>query len=200
MGIIMFMVSLGLIHDADLGNSNNKNYYKSCVLASKFFELVIYIRFLKILTYLYEVKSLRVIIITIKHLLGPLAGLVAVQSTILYLFATIGMFFFGGELRPDSPVILYDATIPPYYYLMNFNDLACSWVTLFTLIIVNNWMVIVQMYVDVTQTLWTRLYFLLFYYFGVVIGINIVIAFALDMFSAVERMDAEYDENKRRMF
>ena len=31
----------------------------------------------------------------------------------------------------------------------------------------------------------------MFYYFSVVIGINIVVAFAIDMYSSVERLDHE---------
>ena len=36
-----------------------------------------------------------------------------------------------------------------------------------------------------------RFYFGLFYYFSVVIGINIVVAFTIDMYSSVERLDQE---------
>ena len=75
---------------------------------------------------------------------------------------------------------------------MNFNDLASSWVTLFSLVIVNNWFIIVQMYVDITGVNAVRWVFIVFYYFGVVIGVNILIAFAIDMYSSVERMDKEY--------
>lgn len=53
------------------------------------------------------------------------------------------------------------------------------------------------MYIDVTGYNVYRAYFILFYYFGVIIGINIMIAFAIDMFSAVERMDSDYERNKQ---
>lgn len=58
--------------------------------------------------------------------------------------------------------------------------------------VVNNWMVQVQMYVDIMDSnTYYRFYFCLFYYFSVVIGINIVVAFAIDMYSSVERLDIE---------
>lgn len=61
-----------------------------------------------------------------------------------------------------------------------------SLVTLFTLMIVNNWFTIAQMFIDVKngEEIY-KIYFLLFYYFGVIIGLNIVVAFAIDMYSAV---------------
>ena len=65
-------------------------------------------------------------------------------------------------------------------------------VTLFTLMVVNNWMVQVQMYVDIMGgNTYYRWYFCLFYYFSVIIGINIVVAFAIDMYSSVERLDQD---------
>ena len=58
--------------------------------------------------------------------------------------------------------------------------------------VVNNWMVQVQMYVDIMDgNKYFRIYFALFYYFSVIIGINIVVAYAIDMYSSVERLDHE---------
>lgn len=41
-----------------------------------------------------------------------------------------------------SPEITHDDSIPDNYVLNNFNDLATSFVTLFMLMVVNNWMLI----------------------------------------------------------
>lgn len=70
-------------------------------------------------------------------------------------------------------------------------------VTLFALIVVNNWYVIVAMTVDVVggATIY-RYYFVIFYYFGVIIGLNIIIAFAIDMYAAVSRLEEQKDNNK----
>ncbi len=56
--------------------------------------------------------------------------------------------------------------------------------------IVNNWYTVVQQFVDVLNgsTLY-RIYFIVFYYFGVVISLNIVVAFAIDMYAAVRRLE-----------
>lgn len=74
---------------------------------------------------------------------------------------------------------------------MNFNDFASSFVTLFALMVVNNWLDIVELYVDVAGTTNVRWYFFWFYYFSVVIGINIVVAFSIDMYDSVARLDEE---------
>ena len=152
----------------------------------KIFELIVFIRMIKLLSLLYEIKVMRIIFETIKNLLGPINNLFIVMITIFYVFAQMGMAMFGGLVKEDSPAISHDSSIPDYYYLINFNDLMSSFVTLFILIVVNNWFVIVAMFVDITggYTIY-RYWFILFYYFGVIIGLNIIIAFAIDMYSAV---------------
>lgn len=58
--------------------------------------------------------------------------------------------------------------------------------------IVNNWLDIVAVYVDVYKTPSVRWwYFFVFYYFSVIIGINIVVAFSIDMYDSVARLDEE---------
>lgn len=46
------------------------------------------------------------------------------------------------------------------------------------------------MYTDITGSNVYRFYFVAFYYFCVVIGLNIVVAFAIDMYNSIERLDA----------
>ena len=176
-------------------NIFNDSVFKSLIHATKILEVVVYIRVLKIISMLYEIKELRVIMITMQQMVEPLMGLILVQCTIFYITSNIMMGLFGGKIYPTQVSIQNDSSIPKYYYLMNFNDLASSWVTLFALVIVNNWFIIVQMYVDATEVPAVRWLFIMFYYFGVVIGINILIAFAIDMYSSVERMDADYSKN-----
>jgi len=100
------------------------------------------------------------------------------------------MLLFGGEIKEDAASIKRDSSIPNGYFLMNFNDLMMSIVTIFALIVVNNWYLIVAMCVDVMggNTMY-RIYFLIFYYFGVIIGLNIIMAFSIDMYAAVIRLD-----------
>ena len=156
----------------------------------KVLQVIIFIRMLKLLTLTYEVKVMRVIFETLKNLLGPLNNLIIVMVTIFYVFSQFGMIIFGGKIKEDSPSIMNDQSIPDNYYLMNFNDLMSSLITLFVLIVVNNWYVIVAMCVDIENgNLWIRCFFIVFYYFGVIIGLNIIIAFAIDMYAAVQRLE-----------
>ena len=57
--------------------------------------------------------------------------------------------------------------------------------------VVNNWMEIVQVYTDSLGNTTYRWFFVIFYYFAVVVGINVVVAFAIDMYDSVLRQDDE---------
>ena len=82
--------------------------------------------------------------------------------------------------------------LPSTYHLVNFNCLFSSMVTLFTLMVVNNWMVTVSMYVYVMNSNTNyRFFFISFYYNSVIIGVNLFVAFVLDMYASVERLDNE---------
>eukprot|EP00056_Hartaetosiga_gracilis_P013026 m.211453 g.211453 ORF g.211453 m.211453 type:complete len:455 (+) comp13785_c3_seq26:1979-3343(+) len=67
------------------------------------------------------------------------------------------------------------------YYLNNFDNLPRAYVTLFELLVVNNWFVIMDGVVAVTSE-WARIYFIGFYIIAVNICLNVVVAFILETF------------------
>ena len=84
------------------------NYNNSILFAEiiTYFEIIIFIRILKILTLLYEIDTMRVIFETMRNLITPLTSLVIVVLLIMYEFAVIGMFLFGGTIQTNSIAIL----------------------------------------------------------------------------------------------
>jgi hypothetical protein len=139
---------------------------------------------------------------TITSLLGPFTNLLLVTFTLYLVFSIIADRVFGGLANNNENRILRDQSVPDLYIEMNFNDLSNSFVTLFTLMIINNWFVIVQMFVIVTGTIWTRTFFVAFYFLSVIVVLNIVVAFAIDMYSSVDTLykhkTKEEDEQRKR--
>ena len=115
---------------------------------AKQFELIIFIRALKAITLLYEVQSIRIIIQTMRNLLVPIFNMLSVLIIVFYFFSLIGMALFGGVIQNGLP--LFKSKIPELFHLDNFNDLFSSCMTLFTLMVVNNWMVQVSQYIYVS--------------------------------------------------
>jgi hypothetical protein len=125
---------------------------------------------------------------TITSLIGPFTNLLLVTFTLYLVFSIIADRAFGGLVNNNENRILRDQSVPDLYIEMNFNDLSNSFVTLFTLMIINNWFVIVQMFEVVTGTIWARLFFVAFYFLSVIVVLNIVVAFAIDMYSSVDTL------------
>jgi hypothetical protein len=84
------------------------NYNNSLRFAQiiTYFEIIIFIRILKIMTLLYESDTMRVIFETMRNLITPLTSLIVVVLLIMYEFAVIGMFLFGGIIQTNSIAIL----------------------------------------------------------------------------------------------
>merc|ERR1719240_117853 len=123
----------------------------------------------------------------------PLVQLMGILFVIFYIYSVIGMMMFGGTQLSDFPSIYRVSETPHGYHFQNFNDLISAFVTLFTIMVINNWFVVVEMFVssNTANFIWYRAYFITFYYLSVLIGMNILVAYTIDMYASVERLDEE---------
>ena len=74
-----------------------------------------------------------------------------------------------------------DPTIPPLYYLMNFNDFGMSMVTLFHFMVVNNWWVTTNMLSDITDSHWPRVFVATFWVLVVLVVANLILANVIEI-------------------
>ena len=81
-------------------------------------------------------KSMRDILSVIRTVLPFCAGLGSVLFIIFLVFSIIGNHLWGGLLHSNT---VFPPEVPELYYYNNFNDIASGMVTLFELLIVNNW-------------------------------------------------------------
>ena len=96
------------------------------------------VRNLRISTLLEERKEFKVIMQMIMKMTTPLLYQFACLYIVYYVFAIIGIFGLGGVIQ--QPRFHSENGIPNnLYYLINFNDLGSSIVTLYSFMIINNW-------------------------------------------------------------
>lgn len=69
--------------------------------------------------------------------------------------------------------------------MMNFNDLAASFVTLFHIMIVNNWFLTCDMFTIVTGSILPRIYFVCFWCIVVLVILNLIISLMIEIYSSV---------------
>jgi two pore calcium channel protein len=99
---------------------------------------------------------------------------------IYYIYAMIGIQCFGGEIYQGNPMLANTTFANTGYYPFNFNDFDSGMVTLFVLMVVNNWFVIAGGFIAASGTRWTAVFFVTFFVITNLVVLNILIAMVLD--------------------
>ncbi|XP_029823092.2 two pore calcium channel protein 1 isoform X1 [Ixodes scapularis] len=149
---------------------------------------ILVFRSLRLLKLFQLKKSYHDVLGTVFILMPRFLSVGLVLIVVYYFFAIIGIEVFSGYQMEDccknTTVEVYFATNtssgPGYFYLMNFQNVAYSYVTLFALMAVNNWFIIMDGYAAVTSE-FSRLFFMSFYLITMVV-LQIVVAFVLEAF------------------
>eukprot|EP00041_Stephanoeca_diplocostata_P023758 m.590198 g.590198 ORF g.590198 m.590198 type:complete len:927 (-) comp22376_c0_seq10:1032-3812(-) len=138
-------------------------------------------------------KTLRQFMSTAFTIIPSMARFSGALFCVYYAFAITGMTFLGNTASncpsdASSPCGTPYADIPGmsygHYQEMNFNDVWSSYVTLFTLMVVNDWNNTMGGHA-VMATTWSRAFFMLFYVFTVLIVVNVILSYVLEMFQVV---------------
>jgi len=108
-----------------------------------------------------------------------------------FVFAAVGRFLFGGMIYSTNPVLAGSAFAQSEFWGLNFNDYSSSLVTLFCLMIVNNWYVIAQGYILATGTMWTYVYFVIFFVVSNLVVLNILMALIIDAIKVLHEIQEE---------
>ena len=149
------------------------------------------LRNLRISILLQERREFKVIMEMVMKMTVPFLYMLGVLYLVYYIFAIIGIYGLGGEIK--QPNFHSEGGIPNnLYYLINFNDLGMAMNTLYAFMIINNWPAMTDMMVNASGEVWPRIYFMAFYILVQWILLNIVIAMMLDIFTNVEsQLDTE---------
>lgn len=85
------------------------NHYSN---VQKLYEIVIFLRLLKFFDLLYEIKTLRIIMETLRNLARPLSDVAGILFVIYYFFGQIGIYIFGGYNTLGNAVVDNDPAVP----------------------------------------------------------------------------------------
>ena len=134
-------------------------------------------------------KRFRDVFGTFIILLPRLNSAMIILALVYYFFGIIGVEVFSNVQLQNC---CKNTTVEPYYnyaenssgigyyYLNNFKNLPNAYVTLFELMVVNNWFIIMEGYASTTGD-WSRIFFMSFYLFTMVV-VTIIVAFILEAF------------------
>ena len=140
---------------------------------------------LRLMKFLTEIENFRLIYETAHHISGPILSKFLFIYLVYYMYAQLGQIFFVGSVT-QAVLERQSPGTPDFYYLMNFNDYGSSIITLFHQMIVNNWFVTVNMFVDILgYPVGIRCYFVTFWLTTVLVQLNIVISIILEIYGSV---------------
>merc|ERR1712187_562132 len=114
---------------------------------------------------------------------------------VYYIYATLGEQVFGGLIRKSTQALNGSDYAHGDYYALNFNDFFSGMVTLFCLMVVNNWFVIADGFWRVTGTYFTCVFFVSFFIVANLVVLNMLIALILD---SAEGLREEIEKLGRR--
>eukprot|EP01104_Vermistella_antarctica_P010984 TRINITY_DN3000_c0_g1_i1.p1 TRINITY_DN3000_c0_g1~~TRINITY_DN3000_c0_g1_i1.p1 ORF type:complete len:821 (+),score=236.62 TRINITY_DN3000_c0_g1_i1:42-2465(+) len=129
-----------------------------------------------------KIERFKILLGTIFSLLPVLIIYGGVLLCFYYFYSILGMMIWGGLIYPSNPLLVGTDYATANYYQNSFNDIYRSFVLCFELMVVNNWQVLVSGFVAVSNRgAW--LFFIVFNMTVVLVAINIVVAFTLDVFA-----------------
>ena len=166
----------------DGDRTDDINVYEKSIKACMF---IFFLWNLRVLDFLTELKFFNLILYTMSRLTKPFFAKLLSLYLLFQFYTSLGQNFYGGGITRDT-VLRASPDIAGYYWLMNFNDFGYGLVTLFHIMVVNNWFVTTDMFCSVFGNEWPRVFFASFWVFCVLIIVNIVTASVIEVYSASE--------------
>jgi len=167
-------------------------------------------RALRVLRHLQLSLRFRAILVTVRRLFPALRSLFLIMFAVYYFYGVLGVDLFENIIIRGQ---MDEAFMKTYYannnyWENNFNDLPHAFVTLFEIMIVNNWNLTVEGFTAASHSNWPRVYFCCFFFSTVIVMMNVVVALVLEAFigkysvrdgaDGPVELDME-EENKQRL-
>eukprot|EP01025_Chloroclados_australasicus_P021271 TRINITY_DN2233_c0_g1_i2.p1 TRINITY_DN2233_c0_g1~~TRINITY_DN2233_c0_g1_i2.p1 ORF type:complete len:944 (-),score=76.29 TRINITY_DN2233_c0_g1_i2:3939-6458(-) len=152
---------------------------------------------LRLMRLLTTIRYFQLFYLTVVNMIPPVVKLTKMLFCMMFFYSCLGVDIYGGLITRDPNnknfEILQNTDYGRAgYYAMNMNDMASAMVVFFEMLIVNNWHLFVSGFVAVTS-FWTYYFFISFFALGVIMGLNIVVAFVIDTFQR------EYEAQQRTL-
>ncbi|XP_045711323.1 two pore channel protein 2 isoform X2 [Phyllostomus hastatus] len=149
--------------------------------------MLIVFRFLRIIP---SMKLMAVVASTILDLIRNMRAFGGILVVVYYVFAIIGLNLFrgvivappgNGSLGPDNGSAPCGSYEQLEYWANNFDDFAAALITLWNVMVVNNWQVFLDAYQRFSGP-WSKVYFVLWWLLSSVIWVNLFLALILENF------------------
>ncbi|XP_035407909.1 two pore channel protein 2 isoform X3 [Cygnus atratus] len=151
--------------------------------------MLIVFRFLRIIP---NMKFMALVVTTLLDLVKNLRAFAGILVVVFYAFAITGIMLFKGAVVPMGNVSVVNTTYNNgtvqcgtyeqlEYWPNNFDDFAAAVVTLWDVMVVNNWQVFLEAFSRYSSP-WAKIYFVAWWLISSVIWVNLFVALLLENF------------------
>ncbi|KAG6717917.1 hypothetical protein I3842_04G124400 [Carya illinoinensis] len=148
---------------------SNRDWIRYLLLAAM-------LRLIRLMMFVQQYDRLIATFLSLVPSLMPYLGTI---FCVLCIYCSLGVQIFGGIVNAGNTSLEATGLYDNDYLLFNFNDYPNGMVTLFNLLVMGNWQIWIQSYVDLTGTSWTLTYFVSFYIITQLLLLNVVITFVV---------------------
>ncbi|XP_078077115.1 two pore channel protein 2 isoform X2 [Mustelus asterias] len=163
--------------------------------------MLIVFRFLRIIP---NIKLMALVATSVLDLIKNLRAFAGILVVAYYIFAIVGVVLFkdtipapqnstnaslDGSISPENLTLQCGTYEQLGYWPNNFNDFAAALVTLWDLMVVNNWQVFLDVFSRFASP-WSKLYFVAWWLVSSVIWVNLFVALILENF--IHKWDRSY--------
>uniref|UniRef100_A0A0D6R419 EF-hand domain-containing protein n=1 Tax=Araucaria cunninghamii TaxID=56994 RepID=A0A0D6R419_ARACU len=153
-------------------------------------------RLLRLTRILIRIPRYRGIVATFFTLIPSLTPYIGIIFCVMCLYCSLGSQLFGGLVYAGNPKLEGTSLLENEYLVFNFNDYPSGMVTLFNMMVMNNWQNWMESYVKLTGSSWTLIYFISYYMITVLLLVNLVVAFVLEAFFAQTEIESSNDNEE----
>ena len=164
-----------------------------------------YLRALKVLKIFLGLRTIRIFVFLDKFkVIKNIYKIIYISKEMFYrnlftlysfflLFSTFSILLTGGTIKKGAFDDINDPSIPDNYEYINFNDFPSSFITCFSLLMINNLQILVRSltyYVELNQVA-LEFYFATFYFVSTLIIVNIIQTLLLELFLITDFSDKD---------
>jgi Ion transport protein len=158
-------------------------HMQDVIPGSKALKVICVLKLARFLRLIGRFEPYSVIFMVIGNLAPFLFELAMSLYLVFYIFNITGIFLWSGHIKIDTP---QDSKSPEFYpknyEYLNFNDFASGFITLFSILVVNNWVVVATCFTTfISFQKGLRWFFLIFYMMANLLSMYILIGVVIDV-------------------
>lgn len=178
-------------------------YYSGIDKDLKALNVISVLKAIRFMSFIFRIYPYSVLWTIFTNLLPFLSEVFLILFLAFYVFTIVGGLIWAGAVTLDTPNDNpWPQFYPANYQYLNFNDFAGGMITLFAVLIVNNWIEVVSVFTDfIGFNKQFRFFFALFYLIGNLLSLYVLIGLVIDVavtnLAEAEGMDDSEGGNKK---